>query len=63
MIRCPRTGRAVSTEIETEASDFHRLPMVATRLRCPQCSEEHVWTARDAWLVEPPFVARAGTGR
>ena len=29
MIRCPRTGRAVSTEIETEPGDFSRLPDVA----------------------------------
>ena len=29
MIRCPRTGRAVSTEIETEPSVFSRLPEVA----------------------------------
>jgi hypothetical protein len=29
MIRCPRSGRAVSTEIETEPSVFSRLPEVA----------------------------------
>jgi hypothetical protein len=52
MIRCPRTGDAVSTEIETEPSVFSRLPEVAARLRCPLCGEEHVWTARDAWLEE-----------
>ena len=40
MIRCPRTDRAVSTEIETEASVFHRLPEVASRLRCPACGED-----------------------
>ena len=28
MIRCPRTGRTVSTEIETEPSVFSRLPEV-----------------------------------
>ena len=56
MIRCPRTGDAVSTEIETEASVFARLPEVAARTRCPSCGEEHVWTARDAWLAEPSLV-------
>ena len=45
MIRCPRTDRAVSTQIDTEASVFERLPEVASRLRCPACGEEHVWTA------------------
>jgi hypothetical protein len=61
MIRCPRTGRAISTQIETEASVFDRLPLVASRLRCPHCGEEHVWTAGDAWLAEPDSVLRTGT--
>jgi hypothetical protein len=56
MIRCPRTGRAVSTEIETEPADFRRLPRVEARLRCPLCGEEHVWTASEAWLQEPTLV-------
>ena len=55
MIRCPRTDRAVSTEIETVPSVFRRLPEVAARMRCPACGEVHVWTMRDAWLGEPLF--------
>ena len=58
MIRCPRTGGTVSTAIETEAADFKRLPHVEARLRCPLCGEEHVWTAREAWLEEPTLVPR-----
>ena len=53
MIRCPRTGRAVSTEIETEPSVFSRLPEVAGRMRCPDCGEEHIWTRQRGWLQEP----------
>jgi predicted RNA-binding Zn-ribbon protein involved in translation (DUF1610 family) len=60
MIRCPRTDRAVSTEIDTEASVLARLPEVATRLRCPACGEVHVWTARDAWLADAPLVPEPG---
>ena len=56
MIRCPRTGRAVSTAIETEPSVFSRLPEVAARMRCPLCGEEHVWTAKEAWLEEATLV-------
>ena len=56
MIRCPRTKRAVSTEIETEPSVFQRLPLVPTRLRCPFCGDDHVWTVQDAWLAEPPHL-------
>jgi hypothetical protein len=58
MIRCPRTGRPVSTEIETEPSVFSRLPDVAARLTCPLCGEEHVWSAREAWLEEPTLVPK-----
>ena len=56
MIRCPRTGRAVSTEIETEPGDFSRLPEVAARMHCALCGEEHTWTVSGAWLGEPGFV-------
>ncbi len=56
MIRCPRTNRAVSTQIGTEISVFERLPEVRSRLLCPACGEEHVWTARDAWLSDAPLV-------
>jgi hypothetical protein len=56
MIRCPRTGDAVSTEINTEAGVFERLPDVASRMTCPACGEVHVWTARDAWLADAPPV-------
>jgi hypothetical protein len=62
MIRCPRTGDAVSTEIETEPSVFIRLPEIAARMRCPLCGEEHVWTARDAWLAEPSLVPQIKNG-
>ena len=58
MIRCPRTGDAISTQIETDASVFSRLPEVEARTHCPHCGEEHIWTARDAWLEEPSLVPK-----
>jgi endogenous inhibitor of DNA gyrase (YacG/DUF329 family) len=61
MIRCPDTGRPVSTEIETEPSVFDRLPAVPARLHCPLCGQEHVWTAREAWLSEPLLAAQIET--
>ena len=64
MIRCPRTGQAVSTEIDTEPSVFSRLPEVAARMHCPICGSEHVWSARDAWLAEPSLApVKAATPR
>jgi predicted RNA-binding Zn-ribbon protein involved in translation (DUF1610 family) len=59
MIRCPNTGEAVSTAIETEPNVFRRLPKVAARMRCPACGEEHVWSTSSAWLGnDPPALDR-----
>lgn len=52
MIRCPSTGQAVSTQIETEPAIFARLPKVDGRMRCELCGADHVWTTGDAWLAE-----------
>ena len=57
MIRCPNTGRAVSTAIETEPSVFRKLPKVAARMLCPACGEEHVWSTGSAWLSDEPRLA------
>ena len=62
MIRCPRTGRAVSTEIETEPSVFSRLPEVAGRMRCPDCGEEHTWNTSQAWLQDATLVPKGSGG-
>ena len=62
MIRCPATGRAVSTAIETEPSVFRKLPKVAARMHCSACGKEHVWTVSSAWLAgEPRLVEKAQT--
>ena len=54
MIKCPNTGRSVSTAIETEPSVFRRLPKVASRMLCPACGQEHVWVTSSAWLAGEP---------
>jgi endogenous inhibitor of DNA gyrase (YacG/DUF329 family) len=54
MIRCPATGRAVSTAIETEASVFRKLPKVVGRMQCPACGQDHAWTVSSAWLAGEP---------
>jgi len=59
MIKCPVTGRAVSTAIETEPNSFRRLPKVTARMRCPACGQDHEWTVSSAWLSgEPRLVAK-----
>ncbi len=37
MIRCPSTGRAVSTAIETEPCRFPQIAEVSSRMLCPAC--------------------------
>ena len=60
MIRCPVTGRGVSTAIETDPATFRKLPAVAGRMHCPACGRSHRWTVSSAWLAgEPRLVAAA----
>jgi len=54
MIKCPNTGETVSTAIETEPAVFRRLPNVSSRMLCPACGKEHVWTTGSAWLSNGP---------
>ncbi|MEI7804645.1 MAG: hypothetical protein WCI56_04890 [Hyphomicrobiales bacterium] len=55
MIRCPVTGRAVSTQIETEPYVLRALPRIAARMNCSACGQEHVWATDEAWLDEEPL--------
>jgi endogenous inhibitor of DNA gyrase (YacG/DUF329 family) len=60
MIRCPNTGRPVSTAIEIEPSVFRMLPKVSARMRCPACGQEHVWAVSSAWLANGPRLVQTG---
>ena len=58
MVKCPNTGRELSTGIETDRAGFDRLPRLLTYSRCPLCRLEHAWWKREAWLAESdPFEA------
>ncbi|MDB5600102.1 MAG: hypothetical protein JWN71_2146 [Xanthobacteraceae bacterium] len=54
MIRCPTTGQAAWTGIETEFATFRRLPAVKSGVFCPVCGREHVWSRKNAWLADDP---------
>lgn len=56
MIKCPNTGRSISTGMEIERSDFNRLPVFFSRTSCPLCRNYHEWFAGNAWVCEsnPP---------
>jgi predicted RNA-binding Zn-ribbon protein involved in translation (DUF1610 family) len=50
LIKCPDTGRTVSTGIEIEPETFVQLPDVSARMRCPACGKHHIWRKAQAWL-------------
>ena len=48
MIRCPKTGRAISTGIRADVATFHATPVFFSQVLCPQIS---------IVAVEPPLGA------
>jgi hypothetical protein len=61
MVKCPQTGRAIPTGIETDRDSFRRSPVFFGHTRCPICHVHHAWFARDAWVHEPSARARRGS--
>ncbi len=59
MIKCPNTGRSVSTAIEVEPIVFRALPEMSARMLCSACGQEHVFALSSAWLANAPRVVRA----
>jgi hypothetical protein len=57
MIKCPATGRWVSTGIDIEPSTFAHIPDVVAHAHCPACGREHPWTKRNAMIS--PFATSA----
>ena len=52
MIRCPKTGRPISTGREVESASFCSSPVFFSRTFCPLCRVTHEWFARDAWVCD-----------
>lgn len=52
MIRCPETGREISTGVRTDEHSFKTAPVFFARSYCPHCRTEHEWFAKDAWVRE-----------
>ena len=53
MIRCPATGRAISTGIAIDRRSFDATPVFYSQTFCPLCRIEHQWFAKEAWVQEP----------
>jgi hypothetical protein len=45
------TGRELSTGIEMDAETFERLPDIRSKLMCPICKFDHIWSAREACSI------------
>lgn len=52
MIRCPRTGRPISTGRNADAATFRSSPVFFSQAYCPHCDATHEWFAADAWVCE-----------
>ena len=52
MIRCPKTGRAISTRREVEFASFRSAPVFFGRTYCSLGRVTHEWFAQDAWVCD-----------
>ena len=49
-----RTGRPISTGIETDEHSLKQIDDIPARTRCPFCGLDHTWWKREAWLADQP---------
>jgi hypothetical protein len=55
LIRCPKTGRNISTGVRLTASDdLAKLSRARRFTQCPCCKVVHSWLPSDAILAAPP---------
>jgi hypothetical protein len=52
MIRCPSTGRAISTGRHVDPAAFRSAPVFFSRTDCPLCHMVHEWFAKDACVCD-----------
>lgn len=57
MIRCPKTGKPVSTGIYIGREKLGAMLVFFSSSFCPSCGTSHEWFARDAWMCEPGLEA------
>lgn len=53
LIKCPQTGRAISTGIKADHKRFLGSAVFFARTHCPICATNHEWFSREAWVYEP----------
>jgi hypothetical protein len=52
MVKCPRTGRNISTGIVADRDSFNATPVFFARVFCSVCRSEHEWFAKDAFVCD-----------
>ena len=53
LIRCPKTGRYISTGLAISSDCMDFLGDVQPPVHCPACEKDHSWTKQDALVVPP----------
>jgi hypothetical protein len=62
MIKCPKTGDAISTGIETDREGFAAARYSSRAPIARVCAATHEWLAREAWVYEPALDSRLPGG-
>jgi hypothetical protein len=52
MIRCPKTGLAISTGRHIESRLFSSTPVFFSSTYCLHCRVRHEWFVKDAWVCD-----------
>ena len=52
LIRCPKTGRAISTGRNATAAALRCSPVFFSQTYCALCHETHQWFATEAWVKD-----------
>jgi hypothetical protein len=59
VIRCPKTGRTISTGMAVDEPNFSSTPVFFSRTFCPICRTVHQWFAKEAWVCNAGPVVMA----
>lgn len=51
--RCPHTGDALNTGIESDGASLRAVIGIFGRVFCAGCGVEHEWNAAEAWIALP----------
>ena len=54
LVTCPRTGKEISTGIETDHASLKDLWQLLIRVQCSNCGEEHEIAVREAYVAGVP---------